>query len=178
MKLAAQLAGMSVEEFTALNPSHNKPVAIAKTGTFVLPLDKADAFRENLQSWDKPLVTWTTYQAKKGESVDAIAKRHGIAGASLRQLNNLQVNKKGRLTASQPVLVPGNKGATIVAAAEVPAPATRAAKPVAAVARTYTVKSGDTLYGIALKNDAELEDLMSVNRLSPRSVIQPSTWPS
>jgi membrane-bound lytic murein transglycosylase D len=176
VKLAAQFAGMSVEEFTALNPSHNKPVAIAKTGTFVLPLDKADAFRENLQSWDKPLVTWTTYQAKKGESVDAIARHYGIAGASLRQLNNLQVNKKGRLTASQPVLVPGNKGAMIVASADVPAPAApaaRAAKPAAALARTYTVKSGDTLYAIALKNDAELEDLMSANRLSPRSVIQP-----
>ncbi len=174
--LAARLAGMSVEEFTALNPSHNKPVAIAKTGTFVLPLDKADLFRENLQSYDKPLVTWTTYQAKKGESVDAIAKRHGIAGASLRQLNNLQVNKKGRLTASQPVLVPGGKGSTIVASATTtapPAPAAHAAKAAAPVARTYTVKSGDTLYGIALRFEAELEELLSVNRLSPRSVIQP-----
>jgi membrane-bound lytic murein transglycosylase D len=174
--LAARLAGMSVEDFTALNPSHNKPVAIARTGTFVLPLDKAETFRANLLTYDKPLVTWTTYQAKKGESVDAIAKRHGIAGASLRQLNNLQVNKKGRLTASQPVLVPGGKGTSAVvasaAAASPPAPA-HVPKAAAQVARTHTVKSGDTLYGIALKYEAELDDLMSLNRLSPRSVIQP-----
>src|SRR5436190_436866 len=76
--LAAKLAGMSVEEFVALNPAHNKPVAIAPTGTLLVPLDKADTFRTNLESYDKPLVTWTTYMAKKGESLDAIAKRYGV----------------------------------------------------------------------------------------------------
>ena len=82
-------------------------MAVAHTGTLVLPLDKADAFRENLENWDQPLVTWNTIQGKKGESIDAIAKRHGLSGATLRQVNNLQVNKNGRLTASQPILVPG-----------------------------------------------------------------------
>src|SRR6185437_7041728 len=41
VKLAAQLAGMSEEEFNALNPQHRKPVAVASGGTLVLPLDKA-----------------------------------------------------------------------------------------------------------------------------------------
>ncbi len=119
VKLAAKLAGMPEEEFVALNPSHNKPVAMAHSGTLVLPLDKADAFRENLEGWDQPLVTWTTIQGKKGESVDAIAKRYGLTGATLRQVNNLQVNKKNRLTASQPILVPGRgKPAVQVAAAK------------------------------------------------------------
>ncbi len=49
VKLAAKLAGMPEEEFVALNPSNNKPVAMAHSGTLVLPLDKAEAFRENLE---------------------------------------------------------------------------------------------------------------------------------
>ena len=58
---------MSEEDFIALNPSNNNAVAISK-GTLLVPLDKADAFRTNLEGYDKPLVTWTTVQAKKGES--------------------------------------------------------------------------------------------------------------
>ena len=51
VKVAAKLAGMSEEEFTALNPALNKPVAVAaKAGTLVLPLDKAEAFKANLES--------------------------------------------------------------------------------------------------------------------------------
>ncbi|HET9469997.1 MAG TPA: transglycosylase SLT domain-containing protein, partial [Usitatibacter sp.] len=73
VKLAAKLAGMSVEDFIALNPAHRKPVAVASDGTLVLPLDKAETFKENLEANEQPLVTWTTYQAKRGESLDAIA---------------------------------------------------------------------------------------------------------
>ena len=45
VRLAARLADMSVEEFKALNPAHNKPVAVAATGTLIVPREKADTFR-------------------------------------------------------------------------------------------------------------------------------------
>src|SRR5512141_2035910 len=51
VKVAAKLAGMTVEDFLALNPAHNRPIAVAPTGTLVLPLDKADAFKENLENY-------------------------------------------------------------------------------------------------------------------------------
>ena len=181
VKLAAKLAEMPVEEFVALNPSHNKPVAVAHTGTLVVPLDKADAFRENLGNWSQPLVTWTTISGKKGEAVDAIAKRYGLSGASLRQVNNLQVNKKGRLTAAQPVLVPGRGTGTTQLAAATPSPAASpvaqpppaAAAPRDRQATTYTVKAGDTLYGIARQFGKAVPDLLQLNNLSTRAVIQP-----
>src|SRR5205823_8539721 len=40
VKVAAKLAGMTEEEFVALNPAHNKPVAVAQTGTLIVPRDK------------------------------------------------------------------------------------------------------------------------------------------
>jgi membrane-bound lytic murein transglycosylase D len=180
VKLAARLAEMPVEDFVALNPSYNKPVAVAHTGTLVVPLDKAEAFRENLGNWDKPLVTWTTIPAKKGESVDAIAKRYGLSGASLRQVNNLQVNRKGRLTAAQPVLVPGRPGGTVQVAANAAAPVAPPVPPkgetVAAPTRSagfYTVRAGDTLYGIARQFGKAVPDILRLNNLTARAVIQP-----
>ncbi|MEO5676801.1 MAG: transglycosylase SLT domain-containing protein, partial [Usitatibacter sp.] len=71
VKVAAKLAGMSEADFVALNPAHNKPVAVASTGTLVVPLDRAETFRANLEAYDKPLVSWTQYQARRGESLDA-----------------------------------------------------------------------------------------------------------
>src|SRR5687767_11169620 len=71
IRVAAKLAGVSEEEFRALNPAHNKPVAIASTGVLIVPRDKAEAFKANLEAYDKPFVSWTTYAAKRGESIDA-----------------------------------------------------------------------------------------------------------
>ncbi len=170
VKVAAQLAGMSEEEFKALNPAHNKPVAVASTGTLVVPLDKADLFRANLESYDQPLVSWTTYAARRGESLDAIARRHGLTMAQLKLANEgARLDKKGRLRAAGPVLVPlrtAAKGAA-APAAEVPK-----GKAVAEAVRSYVVRAGDTLYAIALKFDTEVEDIMSVNRLAG-SMIKP-----
>jgi len=183
VKLAAKLAGMPEEEFIALNPAHNKPVAVVPTGVLVVPADKAEAFRENLEAWDQPLVTWNTIQGKKGESLHAIAKRYGMSPATLKQVNNLQVNRKGRLTASQPILVPGRGKAPVQVAAASPAPAASPAKapapsPAAPAAEKrstafYVVKAGDTLYGIARQFGRAVPDLLHLNNLSARAVIQP-----
>ncbi len=183
VKLAAKLAGMPEDEFVALNPAHNKPVAIGHTGTLVLPLDKADAFRENLENWDQPLVTWNTIQGKKGESVNAIAKRHGLSGAALKQVNSLHVSRNGRLLASQPILVPGRAKAGAQAApasaakmperAAAPASTTPAPPSPAGSTSFYTVKAGDTLYGIARQFGRAVPDLLQLNNLSARVVIQP-----
>ncbi len=177
VKLAAKLAGMPEDEFVALNPSHNKPVAMAHAGTLVLPLDKAEQFRENLENWDRPLVTWSTIQGRKGESVDAIAKRHGLTGSALRQANNLHVNRKGRLTASQPILVPGRgkASAPAVAARQEPAAPRPPDSPPAQTrsAGVYTVQAGDTLYGIARQFGRAVPDLLQLNNLTARAIIQP-----
>jgi membrane-bound lytic murein transglycosylase D len=122
VRIAAKMAGMPEEDFVALNPNFNKPVAMVETGRLLLPHDKADLFRSNLESYDKPLVTWTTYQAKNGESIDAIAKRHSVSAASLKLVNNLKMNKKGRLVAAQPVLIPTRASFEMVKVADNPSP--------------------------------------------------------
>ena len=205
VKLAAKLAGMSEEDFVALNPAHNKPVAVGSGGmnSLVLPLDKAETFRTNLEAYDKPLVTWTQYQAKRGESIDAIAKRHGLTGAQLRSANDtLRLDKRGRLRAAGPVIVPiRGGGASNIAVASTPvgsvskqtarvvvstptassagtprsAPkaAAPATKPASASAKTYIVRAGDTLYGIAQRFNVAVDALRAANRLAANAVIKP-----
>ena len=177
--LAAKLAGMSVADFVALNPAHNKPVAVTPAGTLIVPLDKADAFRANLESYDKPLVSWTTYPAKKGESVDAIAKRHSVTSAQLRAVNDsFKLDKRGRLKVAQQVLVPMGPKTTPVQVAEAPAATivdSGAAKESAPLAKAgwYTVRAGDTLFGIARRANTALDKLLHLNNLTAASVLKP-----
>jgi membrane-bound lytic murein transglycosylase D len=179
VKLAARLAGMTEEEFIALNPSNNNAVAISK-GTFLVPLDKADAFRTNLEGYDKPLVTWTTVAAKKGESIDALAQRYGVPAHEFRAANGaVKLNKKGRLAMAQNIMVPMKAAPMRVASAAPvqkeasPAPKAATPAPNGAGPKTYTVQSGDTLYGISQRFGAALADLLHVNNLTPKSIIQP-----
>lgn len=179
VKVAAKLAGMSEEDFVALNPAHNKPVA-AGTGLFILPLDKADAFKANLESYDKPLVSWTTYQAKRYEALDAIAKRHALTVAQLKAANpELKVDKKSRLRAASAVMVPITREAgqpvrvAQVTAVRAVAPASPAPVQAAVTLKLYTVRAGDTLYGIAQRYRTGVETLLALNKLSANAVLQP-----
>ncbi|MDO9392781.1 MAG: transglycosylase SLT domain-containing protein, partial [Methylotenera sp.] len=66
--LAAKFAEITDSEFLALNPSYNRPV-ITGSGDkheLLLPILSAQTFRNNLATYDKPLVSWQTYYAKRG----------------------------------------------------------------------------------------------------------------
>jgi membrane-bound lytic murein transglycosylase D len=180
VKVAAKLAGMSEDEFVALNPSHNKAVA-SGTGTLIVPVDKADDFRANLEKYDQPLVSWTTYQARRGEAIDSIAKHHHISAAQLKSANSdLKLDKRGRIRAAGPVMVPLRREvAAPIKVAQVsaaPAPqATRLAAPVrdTSTARVHTVRSGDTLYSIALRYRTTVDLLTSINKLTAKTILHP-----
>ncbi|MGZ5042464.1 MAG: transglycosylase SLT domain-containing protein [Usitatibacter sp.] len=189
VKVAAKLAGMSEDEFVALNPAHNKPVA-AGTGMFILPVDRAESFKANLDAYDKPLVSWTTYNAKRGESVDAIAKHHGLAPAQLKAANvDLKLDKRNRLKVAASVMVPMKPGAapapvrvaqvtTVAPVGHLRGAQVQGSAPTGAATRTstlklYTVRAGDTLFAIAQRYRTAVDTLLSLNGLSASAVLQP-----
>ena len=110
-KLAASLAEIPYEEFASLNPEYNRPV-LAETGNSVheilLPVSAANTFKLNLANYDKPLVSWQTYHAKRGERMDKIAQKFGINVAELRDVNDIPSGKK--IKGTQPILVPNTNG--------------------------------------------------------------------
>jgi LysM repeat protein len=97
----------------------------------------------------------TTYRVRSGDTLSSIATRTRTALASIYALNRL--NARSVIHPGQVLRVRGTTPA-----------ATRRAGTAA-----YTVRSGDTLSGIAAKNGTTLAALLKTNRLSARSVIHP-----
>ena len=120
VSLAAKLAEMEQESFAQLNPSFNRPVAASGTGYFLVPIEHADIFRFNLdlyKSLNAPMVSWAAVSAKRGEAVDAVARRHGMTAAYLRATNGPFKERKGRFTAPANFMAPNPKDASAILAA-------------------------------------------------------------
>ena len=105
VKLAAQLADISKEEFIALNPARNRPVILQDNNdTILLPVDKIETYQTNLENYDKPLVSWQPYYAKRGERLDRLAPRFGLSVKKLKSVNSL--SSGNRLRGGETLLVP------------------------------------------------------------------------
>ncbi len=184
-KLAAQLAEISYDEFISLNPSYNRPV-ITSTGEkqqLLLPVWAAERFADNLANYDKPLTSWQTYNAKRGERMDNIASKFGMNVSQLRVVNSLSSSQK--LRNSQAMLVPAvYNGKPLSNPAEIQSDTINAAemennnnlnqvsaseldKNEASYSRavTHKVKNGDTLQGLAAKYNTDAKTLMKINQL-------------
>jgi len=105
LKRAAQLAEISLDEFIALNPAHNRPVILQNDNNILLlPVEKVETFVNNLDATELRLVSWQSYQPKKGERLDKLAPRFGISTEKLRSINGLSANSK--ICNGQKLLVP------------------------------------------------------------------------
>ncbi|MDO8463743.1 MAG: transglycosylase SLT domain-containing protein [Gallionella sp.] len=105
VKLAAQLADISMEEFLALNPAHNRPVILQGSNDLILlPVNAVETFRANLEGYDKPLVSWQAYQPRKGERLDHLAPRFGLSVEALKSVNGL--SERAMISTGQTLLVP------------------------------------------------------------------------
>jgi membrane-bound lytic murein transglycosylase D len=88
VRVAAQLAQMSLGDFNALNPQFNRPVITGSNNTkILLPTDNALFFRENLSKWRGPLSSWSTYTVGKTERLESLASKLGLSHDLLREVN-------------------------------------------------------------------------------------------
>ncbi len=98
LELAARFAGMSVQEFVALNPAHNRPVISASRNNQIkLPADRVDAFIDAVERHgreNRAFATWQPYTMKPGDTLESLARRSGITVAALREANGLKAGRK------------------------------------------------------------------------------------
>jgi membrane-bound lytic murein transglycosylase D len=91
--VAARLAEMPIDEFILLNPAYHRPVMNGhQAGPLVLPADKIDTYRLNLErhvAADIPLSNWQTYTLKRGDTLAKIASKYLISEERLKQINGI-----------------------------------------------------------------------------------------
>jgi membrane-bound lytic murein transglycosylase D len=166
VQLAAKLAEMPVAEFIALNPGFSRPLIRASmTPRIVLPADKIEVFHANLEKHDKSLVSWKTYQPKKGDTLESIAKKHGLSLAQLKEVNGISARTR---TVPNLLVVPLDRTAStgmsrlpIMYAPPIPIRTRRI---------FHTVKAGESFASIAKRYGVALDDL---KRWNPGSGITP-----
>ena len=162
VELAAEMAGISMDEFIALNPAHNRPVILKKDNeVLLLPVANVDTFRAKLEGANQPLVSWQACPTKKGENLDSLATRYGMTMEKLRSVNGIHRNVK--VSNGQTLLVPlnGETAETEFTAFNTLLPPTDQGM---LNAIRHTVRRGDTLSGIARRYHVRLASLKSWNK--------------
>ncbi|WP_284983840.1 lytic transglycosylase domain-containing protein [Arthrobacter sp. efr-133-TYG-118] len=114
-----------------------------------------------------------SYTVVSGDTLSGIAARHGVALSDVFNWNGL--NGRSIIYPGQKIKVgPGtNAPAPAAPAPAVLVPASAPATPALASTGPYTIKSGDTLGGIASRLGVSLSSLLSANKLSMSTIIYP-----
>ncbi len=166
VKLAAELADITLDEFMALNPAHNRPVILQDHAeVLLLPVDKVETFRANLERYGAPLVSWQAYRSKKGERLDELAPRFGLSLATLRTVNGLSVHAD--LSNGQALLVPipiNGNGEQVENEFEPFNPHLAPGDPSLENAVRHIVRKGDTLSSISRRYHVRLDSLQRWNK--------------
>ena len=99
---------------------------------------------------------WTTYTVRAGDTLEAIAARHRTTIGVLVTKNHIR--DRHLIMAGTRIQVPRTAAAAKAAAPRV---------------LVHTVRSGETLSGIALRYKVSLASVLKTNRLSARNLIHP-----
>ncbi|GMU72062.1 MAG: transglycosylase SLT domain-containing protein [Burkholderiales bacterium] len=166
VKVAADLAEMSVDEFLTLNPQHNRPViAGGDEQSILLPIDRAEMFAAKLELSQQPLVSWQAYRTKPGETVSQVAARFDLPPESLRAVNGL--GKRTTLPAGHALLVPAQRPSDATVDSLVNTVFTTVPS-----GRTFyhTVRRGESLSTIARRYQVTTDDLRRWNGMAQSGV--------
>ena len=178
IKVAAQLAELSVDEFKALNPQFNRPVITGSSDTqILLPQSNAEKFKANLAKWGHALSSWTAHKVTAArERIETIAAQFHTTPQLIREVNHIPPNM--RLKAGSTVLVPKTDHAPEKdIAPELVENATMAVEPDVPDTRRIWVKVGrrDSLASIAQRNRVSVAQIKTWNNLKRDKVAAGQT---
>ncbi len=165
-KFAAELAEISLEDFLALNPQHNRPViAGADEQTILLPIDHAEIFAAKLELTNQPTVSWQAYHLRPKETLPQVAAKYGMPVETLRAVNG--IGARAKVPAGHTLLVPAQSASTEAALS-----LTQAVFTTVPSGRTfyYTARRGDNLSAIASRYGVTTQELKSWNGLSSNNL--------
>jgi membrane-bound lytic murein transglycosylase D len=173
--LASRLAGLSLDEFKALNPSLNKPVILAAgTPQVLLPYDNAGLFVHNLAQHKGPLASWTAWVVPRTMRPGDAARQVGMSEASLKDINHIPA--KMLVKAGSTLLVPRAPHREQDVSEALADNAVMSLAPDLPPMKRISARAGrrgDTLASMARRLKVNPQQLAQWNRLSPSAKLKP-----
>ncbi|WP_102028906.1 muramidase family protein [Salirhabdus sp. Marseille-P4669] len=105
------------------------------------------------------IIPSTTYTVKAGDTLYSLAKKYDLSVDTIKSANQLTTNT---ITIGSTLQIPTNQVPTAIE--EAPVEHTRT------TSESYTVKAGDTLYGIANKFNVSVNHIKQANTLSSNTI--------
>ncbi len=171
LSLAAELAGITVDEVYELNPGfHRWATDPAGPHFLLLPRDSADAFKRNLELLTPDeRVRVSVHKVRSGESVASIAKKYKTQPIVIRDMNNL--GSDALVVGSEirvPTAVVNLPAKVMLAAARVDGRNNRTDRRPA----VHVVRSGDSLWQIAKTHRMDVATLARLNGMGPGDTLK------
>ncbi len=171
LALAADFAGLSIDEFYKLNPGFNR-WATGPEGTYNLlfPVENAERFELALaENGPEKRLKWTRYKIKSGDSLGLIAKKFNTSIRFIKKANHLEKNV---IVAGKHLLIPVSAREREDYTLSLPSRlAQKQNTPRGQVKINYQVKSGDSLWIIARQFKIKTSSLARWNHMAPRDTL-------
>jgi len=171
LALAAEMAGISIEELYRLNAGFNR-WASAPDGPhrLNLPVDRIERFNKRLaQLPPEQRLSWKRYKIRSGDSLGGIARRHHTTVALIKQVNKI---KGSRIRAGKHLLIPVStktlKHYALSADQRHKQLMNRSRK---GVKLTHTVRPGDSLWSISRSYGVHYKHLAQWNGMAPGDTL-------
>lgn len=188
LKQVADLTGAPLEELKNLNPQYRHDIipGISREYILRLPYTYTNAFIEQEDSiyrhkTDEYLNPTTikkikdggdgeriVYRVKSGDYLGRIASNHRCTVAQIKRWNNLKSNDIR--VGQRLILYRGGRAPASSSSSSSSSGSSSSSTSTAAGAATYTVKSGDTLSGIASSHGITVADLKAWNSLTSTNI--------
>jgi membrane-bound lytic murein transglycosylase D len=174
VKLAANFASISLEDFKALNPSMSRPVILAAgTPEILLPWDNAERFSRRLDEHaNKQLATWTAWTVPKTMKASEASKMLNMSESELRSVNTIP---SGMQVKQGSTLLVARQGALDSDVTEHLADNAQISFAPEIVLRRIMIKvqKGDTLLTLANRHDVTPNNIAAWNKLKMPVALKP-----
>jgi membrane-bound lytic murein transglycosylase D len=161
LDVVARLAGVPTETIRELNPHYLRLVTPPATKAVVrLPTGSMETVATAYASLPpRERVRFRTHDVRSGETMSGIAKRYGVSTAAVQDANPKV--RPSRLRIGQTLVIPVGGGVKWTDP-----------EPASVSRRTHTVRSGETLSGIAKRYRVSTSQLVAWNNLSSSGKIR------
>lgn len=179
-------AEAALEELRRLNPELKTAITPRQSEGYELKVPVGTRSDVLLAFAGAPTATFSVARrhfVRRGETLAAVARRYRVSVATLAATNGL--SRRARVPKGRVLVIPGRTreavryasvhngkrgrvARTLVASKSRPTPAAQRA-----AAKHYQVRTGDTLYRIALRHGTTVATLLAVNSLPSRVKIRP-----